>query len=406
MRGRVLAKKPRSGKKKTDDVVDAEVVESAETQDIAPETEAEGGESPEAVEPDPGEVEAVDAEPEAESPPVEMAAAAPESGSNGVVPLVIGGLVAGLIGFGVATYTNFAGQTDYSAQIAEQKTQISALEAQIAAVPRPEPTDLSTLETQLADIGATQSQQYEDLTTRLAALDERLVAVEKQPGADGALSQTALDAYERELAAIRDQLAGQQSDLQAMVDATTAQLDQTRAEAAEIEANAVAAARSAVARSELAKIQMALDAGAPIGPSLSELANAIDIPVPDALTRVADGAPTLPGLQADFPPLAREALAVARQEGQSGEEAGGLTAFLRNQLEVRSVAPREGNSVNAVLSRAEAALSDGRLLDTMSEIGALPEVARAVLTDWLAQAEARAAALDAVSALTAHINEL
>ena len=46
-----------------------------------------------------------------------------------------------------------------------------------------------------------------------------------------------------------------------------------------------------------------------------------------------------------------------------------------------------------MLSRAEAALAEGRLSDALAEIEALPETARAAMADWAAQARSRADAL-------------
>lgn len=89
----------------------------------------------------------------------------------------------------------------------------------------------------------------------------------------------------------------------------------------------------------------------------------------------------------------------------SGEAEGGFASFLRNQFDVRSVAPQEGDTTDAILSRAESNLRNGRLTETLSEIGALPEVARAELSDWVAMAETRADALAAAATLSSSLNE-
>jgi hypothetical protein len=74
-------------------------------------------------------------------------------------------------------------------------------------------------------------------------------------------------------------------------------------------------------------------------------------------------------------------------------------AFLRHQLDVRSVEPREGDDPDAILSRAEAALRDSRLTDALAEIATLPEAAQAPMGAWIAAAEGRVAALSALQAL-------
>ena len=116
------------------------------------------------------------------------------------------------------------------------------------------------------------------------------------------------------------------------------------------------------------------------------------------------GAPTLASLQDTFPDAARAALAAARREGVSGEEGGRFTEFLRSQFDVRSVSARDGDDADAVLSRAQLAVSEGRIGDALAEVATLPEVARAMMTDWTAAAEARVAAVDAIDTLSQSLN--
>ena len=185
-----------------------------------------------------------------------------------------------------------------------------------------------------------------------------------------------------------------------MTGAAQAELAEARAAAAAIEEDAAAAARAAAARAALARVQTALESGAPIGAALGDLEEATGESAPAALLAVQDGVPTLAALQDGFPDVARAALATARSEGVAGEDTGGIGAFIRNQFDVRSTTPQEGSSADAILSRAEAAVRSGRLSDALAEISALPEVARAEMGDWLAMAEARADAIAAVDMLS------
>jgi hypothetical protein len=125
--------------------------------------------------------------------------------------------------------------------------------------------------------------------------------------------------------------------------------------------------------------------------------------VPDALAGQSAGVATLAELSAAFPEAARAALTAAREA--SGESEG-LGGFLRTQLGVRSLEPQEGDSADAVLSRAEAALRDGRLTDALAEVAALPEAGQAALAEWTARAETRqdavAAAEELAQSLTAN----
>lgn len=295
---------------------------------------------------------------------------------NSFLPLALGGLVAGVIGFAVATFT--APQIDNSLanQVAAQSSTIAGLEQRLADLPE---TDLSGIETALAD-----------LTVRLDEIEARPIGVAAPSGDVSAVSA--------DMEALRAQIAE-------MTDAAQTELAQARAAAASIEENAASAARNSAARAALSRVQTALESGAPIGAALGDLGEATGDTAPDALIVAQDGVPTLASLQEQFPEAARAALATARSEGVAGEETSGFGAFLRTQFDVRSTAPREGNDADAILSRAEAAVRMGRLSDALAEVSALPEVARAAMSDWLALAETRASAVAAADILSSTLSD-
>ena len=343
---------------------------------------------------------AADPEPVETAEPVTRPAPAPvqqTSGGSTFIPMVLGGLLAGGIGYGVA-YLQYVDQ-----DVAESvdPARVAALEERIDALPEPAAaTDLSGVEGGIA--GA--RDEIAALRETLTSLDERLGLVERQPSADGTLQESAIAAFERDMDELRTQIADQQANMQAMADQASQQIEATRAEALEIEQNALDAARSATARAALAKVQGALDSGAPLGAALAELEDTLDRTAPGALLAVSDGVATLADLRADFPAAARQALSIARAEGVSGEEGSAFGAFLRDQFDVRSVEPQEGETTDAILSRAESALDAGRLNDALAEVATLPEVARAEISDWTARAEARAAAVDAAETLAIELN--
>ncbi|MEL7178214.1 MAG: hypothetical protein AAFN63_00125 [Pseudomonadota bacterium] len=324
-------------------------------------------------------VEKPNAPPPSETPktPEPPKAAEPTKGA-GFFPLALGGLLAGVIGFALASLTTPADDTTLVDQLAAQSAQIDVLEQRLAAIPE---VDLSGLEAAQADLKA----QLSDLTTRVAVLEERPIGA--------VISNEAGDGVVAEMDALRAQIAE-------MTNAAQTELAEARAQAASIEENAAAAARNAAARAALARVQTALESGAPIGAALGDLEDALGESAPDALIAVQDGVPTLASLQDAFPDVARAALATARSEGVSGEETTGFGAFMRNQFDVRSTTPQEGDSADAVLSRAEAAVRTGRLSDALAEISALPEVARGEMSEWLGLAETRANAIAAVDLLS------
>jgi len=387
--------KDKSPKTKEDveDIIDAEEVHEEELLD---EMSSDAANETEEPSPDVGDEqgsESVLDEPADFTPDV---AAEPQKRPSVFMPMLFGGLVAGGIGFGAGTYMNSQASQDLTLQVEDLEQRMSDLTQQIASAPT---IDLAALNERLAAQGEGIADLGVSVSTGLSSLSDRLDIVERQPSGDGSLQESAIAAYDRDIQALRDQLADQQAEMQAMMDTARQQLEQTQQEAQAIEDQTVAAAKAATARSALARIQASLESGGPFGAILAELEAVSDDPLPDALVAVQDGAPTLAMLVDEFPDAARAALTTARAEGASGEETSGFSAFLRNQFSVRSVEPQEGSSVDAILSRAQAALSEGRLNDTLAEVASLPEVARADLSAWTAKAELRASALDAASTL-------
>ncbi|WP_143056768.1 COG4223 family protein [Loktanella sp. DSM 29012] len=308
------------------------------------------------------------------------------------LPMAMGGLVAGLIGYGIAwTQTGMVAPVaggDDSVQV-----QIDALRDDIAALPAAAPApDMTGLEQTVADLQAELTalqDQFADLPTGATDPAAPIIGEAAQDAAVQALSQ---------------QIADQTAELQAQRDELQSQLEAIRAEAETIQANAIAGARTETARAALARIQGAVESGAPMAAVLGDLGEALDGPVPDALSAVAEeGVPTMEALREAYPEAARAALQAARQSGEGTETDGGLGGFLRSQLNVRSTAPREGTSADAILSRAEAALRSGRLNDALAEVQTLPETPRAAMTDWITLAEQRAAAIDAVEQIDTNL---
>jgi hypothetical protein len=199
--------------------------------------------------------------------------------------------------------------------------------------------------------------------------------------------------------------------MEAQLEAFRQQLDQVTADAesriaeaqdraSEIEAEAAEASLAAQRQAALASLKAALDSGAPYGDALAVLPQA-----PEPLAAAAqEGVATLSSLQASFPEAARQALStvqVVPDEASTGER---FVAFLKRRTNARSLSPREGDDPDAILSRAEAALSDGDLVMALDEIDALPEAAKDAMSDWVGAAETRTAALSALASLETTMN--
>lgn len=123
--------------------------------------------------------------------------------------------------------------------------------------------------------------------------------------------------------------------------------------------------------------------------------------MPEALLSQAQGVPTLAHLRQSFPAAARDALAMSLAEtAGEGTTWDRLSAFLRSQTQARSLSPRAGDDPDAILSRAEAALSAGDLAAALREVEALPPTGRDRMAEWAGLAQRRLAAREALAVLS------
>ncbi|WP_103257559.1 COG4223 family protein [Tabrizicola aquatica] len=243
--------------------------------------------------------------------------------------------------------------------------------------------DLDALSTRLATLESTPAAQPD--TARLDALDDRLAAIETLPQ-DGTASTAALASR---LADLEQRLAAQPPAAdQAEVDAALARLAEAEAAATRRAEEAAAAAAEATRAAGLDRLRDAVATGAGFQAEL----DALDDPdLTATLAPHAAGVPTLESLQSDFPEAARQALQLARASATEDGWGARLTDFFAAQTGARSLTPREGTDPDAILSRAEFALSEGRLADALAEVQALQDPIRAPFADWIARAQARLA---------------
>ncbi len=321
---------------------------------------------------------------------------------GGFAGAVLGGLIAAGAGFGVAQYVPngwpLADTSALSVQLAEQAKQIEALRA---LIPSPD--------TSLQDrVLALESLPVADLSpfdARLATLESRLTSIEAMPVGLGA-SPAAVAAQDGALKALQAEVqalkaASTPANVQAITAKAEEQLKQAEASAAQIKVDAEALAKAAEARAALGRLQAALDSGAAYAAVLPDLTA-----LPAILTDNADtGLPTLATLQDGFPEAARAALEAALRANMGESWSERVTSFLRTQTGARSLEPRQGNDPDAILSRAEAALTQGDLPAALAEIATLPPEAQPAMADWRMLAERRLAAAKAVADLAATIGE-
>jgi len=320
-------------------------------------------------------------------------------------PVVIGGVIAGVLGFlasEMALFGDHSQVDDLRATLSLQSERLSTLEAvepQMPDVAFPALDDLtagvSDLTAGVSDLTAGVSDLtagVTELTGRLDDLDARLTGVEKQP-ISGGTSQAAIAAYERELQALQSSVAAQRAEIEGLLN-----------NALSVEEATAQVATTAKVQGALTEIMGAINSGQPFSPALVALADNGVADVPSALSGVAEnGVQTLNALQTRFPDAARAALRAARASGTNDAESG-FGGFLRRQLGARSVTPREGDGPDAVLSRAEAAVREGRLNDALGELDALPVPAQDAMKSWLEDARARQAAEVATQDLSQNLS--
>ncbi|WP_297770853.1 hypothetical protein [uncultured Roseovarius sp.] len=313
---------------------------------------------------------------------------------GGFWSMVLGGAVAAGLGVYAAPYVlppdwftqaDDQFETQVEAALSEHDAQLADLGSRLEGFSVP--PDLSDEIDGLGETMTALTEQISELETRVAALEDR-----PAPTGDGTGPSS------EDLSALRSSLEEQAAELEAQGDA----LETLRSDAEARESAARDSALGALRRAALTRVMTALDSGSEYTAALDDLRET-GAEVPAALADQADsGVPTQSALTDSFPEAARAALAAARAE--TDDIAEGVGGFLKNQLGIRSLSPREGDDPDAILSRAEAALAEGRLGDALSEIEALPEGARAALDGWAAEATRRQEALSAAEALADHLN--
>lgn len=330
---------------------------------------------------------------------------------NGAGPffgVVLGGVVAAAVGFAAARYVvpegwPFPGvppEPDPLALAVEAQGEEFALLAKrldeigASVVALQADTSAEDLQGELNGRLDTLKREIDSLEEKATAFDARLAAVERLAPEGSAAAQLAAEAYERELAALREMFEGE-----------LARIEAAQSDAELLEAQAAEAARAAAGRAALARISAALDTGSDFEEALTELTGETGVTAPPGLADVAaEGVPTLAALQEAFPPAARAAIEATVRASVEAGEMSRFTAFLQTQLGTRSLEPREGNDADAILSRAEAALRSGDIGAALVELDNLPEAGRAAIESWRSMAQTRAAALTASAALAAELN--
>jgi uroporphyrinogen-III synthase len=315
------------------------------------------------------------------------------------------------------------------------------------AVIPPAPTPALDLQSVQAAANAVANAAVEtarrDLTARLDDLEKRLramsaVAAEKPTGSDPAVAElrSRVEALEgrpaaapptgtpatppampageadKEIAVLRAEITTLHTALQALDQSVTGQREQTKALGDALgarntgEQKALVAARASAVIGVAARLSAALDSGLPFAADLNLLAplaqgDAKLTEVAAALQPYAQaGVASRAALAASFPAVAKAALADDVADDSFGER---LLGKVRGIVSLRRVGDDvPGDSAEAKLARAEAALDAGDLAKAVDLVKSLPPQTARATSAWLARAEAHLAAKRAIDALAAH----
>lgn len=264
--------------------------------------------------------------------------------------------------------------------------QVGALRAELAAQSEPAPAAQTPAGASAEDLAA--------LRRQLEAQDAQIRELTSRPQIDPDLAAR--------VQTLADQADTLEQQIQTAAQAAQARINAAQAEAQQLQEAATETTRRAEAVAAIAALQAALDRGVTPDEARQKLEGA-GLQTPEALTREV---PNLDSLQAGFPEAARAALRAALRQDSAAGNGSLFTNFLRAQTGARSVEAREGTDPDAILSRANEAVEEGRIADAVTEVAALPDDARAApaMAAWLAGATAYRDAQAALSDLSAPSN--
>jgi len=257
-----------------------------------------------------------------------------------------------------------------------------------------------------------------ELRAKIAALESRPAPATAPPIAPPSAAGVPTADQEKELAALRLEIATVRTALQTLDQAMAGQRDQAKALAEAVdkargeagargagEQKVLAAARASAVIGLAARLNAALEAGLPFAADLDLLA-----PLAQGDAKLAEvikslqpygqnGVASRATLVAGFPAVAKAALAEDLADDSFGER---LLGKLRSLVSLRRVgADVQGDSVEAKLARAEAALDAGDLAKAVGIVKSLPPQTARATAGWLSGADAHLAARRAVDQLAA-----
>ena len=341
----------------------------------------------------------------------------PEKEKSPIFPMLMGGIITSTIGFGAAYYlftsnimTNWITindvQSELSVNITENKNSISLNTKTNVDQGTKLQSIIAKLETHSAQFEALNvsltsmvnlSKTVDDLKVRIeniemltADISQRLAEIEKRP-VTATLSSEVIATYNSEVTKLIETMVAQREEVETLLGEATAK----KAQASEM-------ARRTQANLTFNTIQTLFKTGESFAIELDEFSKLTDAQIPAALQKIAgEGIQRLEKLTETFPEVARAAIAAERSGDSYDGTIHSLVGFLKSQLQARSVTPKEGRDADAILSRAEAALREGKLDKAIEELQALQSPAKEAMAEWQAKAQQRLNLVHALNSLSA-----
>lgn len=226
---------------------------------------------------------------------------------------------------------------------------------------------------------------------RVNQLAERLGGIEQRVAAVGSNTQAAED-LRKEVDGLKQQLASVNQTVTSVNQAVETRRD--AATAAQALVLAAGQLRSALATGQ--PFQQELQAVRALGVGDPQVTQPLDA----VSAYAAKGVPTQPQLADRFQALSSDIVRAANQ-GEGGDWVNQVTGKLATLVTVRRQGGGVvGDSADAVVARAEAAVQEGNLGKAVEELSALKGPAATVAAPWIADAKARLAANQAGQQLT------
>lgn len=263
-------------------------------------------------------------------------------------------------------------------------------------------TDGEAIEARLAEVET----KLSGLAAQMGSLTESLSGVQASTEGLSVEASGQIAAYKAQIEGLMaeiETLSSQQGSLAQKIDDVSVVSERKVAEAEEMVATVTEEAATQVATAEiqkgLATLAKALESGSDLSEPLGLLSSA-GLEVPAELSGFADtGIPTLATLKTQFSASAHQALKASIKANAEDGLGSKLGSFLRSQVTVRSLEPKEGTDTDAILSRMQGNLDNDALEAAVSEAAALGAEPKEALAGWLDSAKNRLGALGALSDL-------